>query len=300
MTTTNKRTRKAPATKGNGGAVAEIDWAATFTEALNAPGSLGNTYNRFYNYSFLNQIRLLMQGVHEPVATYRRWSELGFQVQKGSKAKIVLAPIIITKKDPNTGKPLLSKTGQPQRVLVGFRDSRTVFGFSDTDGDELPPVNVPAWDIDKALDALSVTRRKFREMDGNTQGYSYVDEKTGEQRIALNPAARYPHKTLFHELAHLVLGHCKAMNDGHPVHRGIAEFEAESTAYLVAKELELTDWNASESRAYIQQWLDHANPWVHNEDTGEAEIDSLDKHMSRIFAAANKILTAGRATAVSE
>jgi hypothetical protein len=292
--TTTKRTNKG----NNSGAVAEIDWTATFVEALNAPGSLGNTYNRFYNYSFLNQIRLLMQGVHEPVATYRRWSELGFQVQKGSKAKVVLAPIVITKKDPNTGKPLLSNTGQPQRVLVGFRDSRTVFTFSDTDGDELPPVDVPAWDADKALDALNVKRRKFRELSGNTQGYSYVDEKTGEQRIALNPAAKYPHKTLFHELAHLVLGHCKAMNDGHPVHRGIAEFEAESTAYIVAKELELTDWDASESRAYIQQWLD--GHWEVNEETGEGEIENLDKHMSRIFSAANKILTAGRTTAESE
>ena len=41
---------------------ATIDWRATLTEALNAPGSLGNTYTRFYNYSFLNQIRLMMQG----------------------------------------------------------------------------------------------------------------------------------------------------------------------------------------------------------------------------------------------
>jgi hypothetical protein len=88
------------------------------------------------------------------------------------------------------------------------------------------------------------------------------------------------------------------MNDGHPVHRGIAEFEAESTAYIVAKELELTDWDASESRAYIQQWLD--GHWEVNEETGEGEIENLDKHMSRIFSAANKILTAGRTTAESE
>jgi hypothetical protein len=48
----------------------QIDWAATLTEALEAPGALGTTYTRFYSYSFLNQIRLMMQGVHEPVATY--------------------------------------------------------------------------------------------------------------------------------------------------------------------------------------------------------------------------------------
>jgi hypothetical protein len=62
---------------------AQIDWRATLTEALNAPGSLGTTYTRFYNYSFLNQIRLMMQGAREPVATYNRWQELGRQVRKG-------------------------------------------------------------------------------------------------------------------------------------------------------------------------------------------------------------------------
>lgn len=54
----------------------DLDWRATLAEALNAPGALGNTYRRFYHYSFLNQIRLMMQGVAEPVATYRRWQEL--------------------------------------------------------------------------------------------------------------------------------------------------------------------------------------------------------------------------------
>ena len=54
-----------------------IDWHATLTEALEAPGALGNTYTRFYGYSFLNQIRLMMQGTYEPVATYNRWIELG-------------------------------------------------------------------------------------------------------------------------------------------------------------------------------------------------------------------------------
>jgi N-terminal domain of anti-restriction factor ArdC len=71
----------------------QIDWAATLAEALNAPGALGSTYTRFYNYSFLNQIRLMMQGTCEPAATYNRWQELGRQVRKGSKAKVVLAPI---------------------------------------------------------------------------------------------------------------------------------------------------------------------------------------------------------------
>ncbi len=106
-----------------------IEWRTTLTEALNAPGSLGTTYTRFYNYSFLNQIRLMMQGIHEPVATYNRWQELGRQVRKSSKAKVVLAPIIVNRERKDTnGNVVLGSDGKPSKgqVLVGFRDSRTI------------------------------------------------------------------------------------------------------------------------------------------------------------------------------
>jgi hypothetical protein len=60
----------------------------------------------------------------------------------------------------------------------------------------------------------------------------------------------------------------------------VAEFEAEATAYLVAKELQLIEWDAAESRAYIQGWL------------GGAEV--IKDNITRVFAAVNKMLTAGR------
>jgi antirestriction protein ArdC len=256
-----------------------IDWRATLTEALNAPGALGDTYTRFYNYSYLNQIRLMMQGVAEPVATYNRWRELGRQVRKGSKAKVVLAPVLISReaKDAN-GNMVLGDDGRPRKrqILVGFRESRTVFGYSDTDGDELPPVELSGWDADVALATLGVDRVPFDMINGNAQGFSFEDGNG--RRVAINPTAAYPAKTLLHELAHLMLGHCK---DGDHTHRGIAEFEAEATAYLVAKELELIEWDAAESRAYIQTWL--------------GGTEATEDHITRVFAAVNKILTAGRA-----
>jgi antirestriction protein ArdC len=255
-----------------------IDWRATLAEALNAPGSLGSTYTRFYNYSFLNQIRLMMQGTNEPVATYRRWVELGRQVRKGTKAKLVLAPIMVSRdaKDVN-GNAVIGLDGKPSKRqrLIGFRDSRTVFGYSDTDGDDLPPVQLPGWDVDTALAALGIDRVAFDMVNGNAQGFSCED--TDGRHVALNPTAAYPAKTLLHEVAHLVLGHCTS---GDETHRGVAEFEAEATAYLVAKELELIDWDAAESRAYIQGWL------------GGTEV--IEDHITRVFAAVNKILTAGR------
>jgi len=255
-----------------------IDWRATLVEALNAPGALGDTYTRFYSYSFLNQIRLMMQSVAEPVATYNRWQELGRQVRKGAKAKVVLAPVLVGReaKDDN-GNVILGDDGKPrkQQVLVGFRDSRTVFGYSDTEGDELPPVQLPSWDVETALAVLGVDRVAFDIINGNTQGFSFEDGNG--RHVAINPVAAYPTKTLLHELAHLMLGHCE---QGDQTHRGVAEFEAEATAYLVAKELELIACDAAESRAYIQTWL------------GGTEVG--EDHITRIFAAVNKILTAGR------
>lgn len=56
-----------------------IDWAKNIETTLTAPGNVGTTYNRFYEYSFLNQKYLLMQGVHEPVAAYKRWRAIGRQ-----------------------------------------------------------------------------------------------------------------------------------------------------------------------------------------------------------------------------
>jgi antirestriction protein ArdC len=264
--------------------VSAIDWRATLAEALNAPGALGATYTRFYNYSFLNQIRLMMQGTNEPVASYKRWVELGRQVRKGTKAKVVLAPIMVSRdaKDAN-GNAVIGLDGKPSKRqrLVGFRDSRTVFGYSDTDGDELPPVELPGWDVDTALAVLGIDRVAFDMTNGNAQGFSFEDDNG--RNVAINPTAAYPAKTLLHELAHLTLGHCK---DADHTHRGVAEFEAEATAYLVAKELELIAWDAAESRAYIQGWL------------GATEV--TEDHITRVFAAVNKILAAGHAHAAAE
>ena len=206
---------------------------------------------------------------------------MGRQVRKGSKAKVVLAPVLVGRdvKDAN-GNVVLGDDGKPRKrqILVGFRDSRTVFGYSDTDGDELPPVELPGWDTDTALAALGIDRVAFDMVNGNVQGFSFEDDNG--RHVAINPTAAYPAKTLLHELAHLMLGHCK---DGDDTHRGVAEFEAEATAYLVAKELELIDWDPAESRAYIQGWL------------GGTEV--TEDNITRVFAAVNKILTAGRVVA---
>lgn len=284
-TTTAKKTtarkpaaRKARTSKARA-EMPEVDMQRLLTEALNAPGQMTNTYNRFYQYSFTNMIWLMMQGVSEPVGAYGFWkTKMGRQVRRGEKAKTVLHPIIIGKKD-EAGNPVLDKNGKQVRILIGFKPRATVFGYSQTDGDDVEWPEIPEWNLKLALKNLDVKQVKYSDLDGNSQGYSI------ERKFAINPTAVHPWKTTFHELAHIVLGH--TTKDGaaeYKTHRGIMEFQAEAVAYLIAHEVNLTDWNAAESRAYIQGWL---------KGTGQMD-DITDKHIRAVFGAVNRILVAGR------
>lgn len=250
----------------------KFDWYRLIETALTAEGNVGSTYNRFYEYSFTNQIYLRMQGVREPVATYERWKRLGRQVIRGAKAKDVIRPVIIKRE---------TDEGEIEKALVGFKLVRCIFSVSDTTGKELPPVVLPHWDVKRALAALKIQRLPFDEPNGNVQGYSRGRE------VAINPVAVNPAKTLMHELGHVVLGHTIATTFGeYATHRGVMEFQAEATAYLTMNELEqLDEESASASRGYIQHWLRSERP-------GEREI-------RLVFAATDQILRAGR-VAVAE
>jgi hypothetical protein len=247
----------------------DIDWGKLIETALTAPGSVGNTYNRFYNYSFMNQMLLLSQGVLEPVATYQRWKAIGRQVLRGSKAKEIIRPITVTLKDQ------LDDQGEPKK-LTKFKPVKCLFTVSETEGDELPPVETPDWKLPVALEALDIRQVPFQLLDGNTQGYSIGRE------FALNPVATDPTGTTFHEIGHIVLGHTEpAKVAEYGTHRGVMEFQAEATSYLSMHELDvLTEQQASESRGYIQGWLRRERP--------------ADVAIRQVFSATDRILRAGR------
>lgn len=247
--------------------LARLNWQELIEKALTMPGSLGNTYNRFYTYSFLNQLLLLDQGVLEPVATYERWKQLGRQVLRGSRAKVIIRPIIVRKKD---------EPGEVEDSYLRFKPVRSLFGLSETTGPDLPPVDIPTWDLEMAKRILDIKEGRFRSVNGNTQGYSYGRE------YAINPTAKYPTKTLFHELGHIVLGHTTAQERTDYVqHRGIKEFQAEATAHLTTNELGIaTEEEAAVSRGYLQHWLRDERP--------------SDMAIRAVFSATDKILRAGR------
>ena len=88
---------------------------------LTAPGHMGDTYNRLYQHTFLNQLLLLMQGIREPIGTMKTWNALGRSVLKGSKAYQIVRPITIMKKNHE---------GEVEATFTRFKPVRCTFAYS--------------------------------------------------------------------------------------------------------------------------------------------------------------------------
>lgn len=212
-------------------------------EALTSPGRLTDTYSRFYEYSYGNMLWLMQQGAREPIASYKGWQKLGRQVIKGARAYYILRPITVKSKTE------VDEKGQPL-TYTKFKPVKGAFPFSMTEGEDLPEVEPREWNRERALGALGIKLVAFDEIDGNKAGFSY------DRNVAINPVAKYPLKTLWHECAHIEAGHTAGSHEDYLEHRGLMEFEAEATAYLGLHEIgEEAQMDASESRAYIQNWL---------------------------------------------
>ena len=95
-----------------------------------------------------------------------------------------------------------------------------------------------------------------------------------------------PHKTRFHELAHVLLGHTAEVvqADGEITPQNLRECEAESVALLCCAALELS--GADQCRGYIQAWWGAGNAIP-------------ERSAQRILKAADQILKAGQQPAES-
>lgn len=216
---------------------------------LTIPGSTGETYNRFHRYSPRNVGFLALQGCPpEPVATYKRWGELGRHVTKGNKAFSILRPINVkVESDEAEEGPLMVRR---------FKVIRALFAVSQTAGEELPPYEPQQWSRDRALAGLGIRLVDFQNYDGNTGGYAV------NRDIAINPVVPFRLRTTMHEIGHVQHGHTTPENLAiYQEHRGTYEFEAEASAYVCLNELgELDDKTAEVSRGYVQGWLRNDKP----------------------------------------
>lgn len=241
-------------------------WSDLLKTALELPGQAGNTYNRFRRFSLGNQALLMMQGVMEPVHTYKGWLSLNRQVKRGSKAKVIYVPMFRKEK---------TEKGDEEKRLSGFKLVPSMFGVSETEGEDLPPYEPPHWSKERAMQKLGITEVPFTALDGNCQGFSIG------KSIAINPVAVYPFKTLIHECGHVEHGHTSEEGlEEYRVHRGIMECQAEATAYLVLNELgAVGQFDPAESRAYIAGWLRGEEP--------------PEQAIKRVFSVADRIIKAG-------
>ena len=254
------------------------NWTLMLEQAVGIPGRLSEAYRAFHNYSFGNQIlaaiELSARGLPlAPIASFNRWKELGRSVKKGEKAIPLIMPVTMKRKAKEDAAPG-DESGEAGTFTV-FILKRNWFSLDQTDGEEYKPeVTTPGWDKDSTLRNLDIALIPFEYLDGNCQGYAVG------RTVAVSPIAALPHKTLFHELAHVILGHtdCEAtMSDAPNLPKCIMEAEAEATAYLCCGALDLT--GMEEARGYIQSWL--------------AGKEFPEKSARRVFSAADKILKAG-------
>ena len=255
-------------------------WAELLHEAVTEPGIVSTAFRTFHAYSIGNQLLALGQCMARgitpgPIGTFMRWKELDRHVKKGEKAITLCMPI--------TGKRTTEKrndeSGKDEPVEIGY--TRFVyknrwFVLAQTNGKEYEPEPVPGWDADTALSALNIERVPFTMLDGNVQGYAK------QRSVAINPVAEQPESTLFHELAHIVLGHTSegSLNsdstDRTP--RDIKELEAECTTMICCEALGLP--GAAESRGYIQSYF--------------KGNQVPEKSAQKIFHCADAILKAGQ------
>jgi antirestriction protein ArdC len=248
----------------------QTKWTELLQQAVMEPGLILRAYSAFHGYSLSNQVAALIQcqqrGIEPgPINTYPGWQKLGRQVRKGEKAIWLCMPLT---------RKMQDDAGADQTVITTFVWKPHWFVLMQTEGEPVEGTQMPAWNKARTLTALGIEEIPFTLTDGNVQGYAQKRE------VAVSPVAAMPHKTLFHELAHVEMGHTaeSEFTDSEHTPRSLREAEAEAVALLLCESLGLP--GAEFCRGYIQSWL--------NGDV------IPEKSAMKIFGAADRILKAGR------
>lgn len=275
-----------------------------------------------WRYSGGNVALLMMQmaqrGPVQPtlVAGYKEWEHHGRYVLKGEHALYVIAPRT-ARITPTDEQAKDSEAREPERAapgdgvhrsrIVGWR-GQAVFDVSQTEGEPLlvpvagqPDVPLQADSCTQLWESLAVVARNARynivvseKQAGLADGYTDHGRRlisVGSWLDAQDRAA-----TLAHELAHASLhvpgDAIGALYGSSAEHRGLAEIEAESVAYVVLRAHGID--RGEQSAAYLAGWADAVL---------EAEADSIlrctrdRKPMSRVDIAKSVL---GRVTSVSK
>ncbi len=262
------------------------DWSKLLADAVSVPGVIHQAYQRFWNYSVGNQLLAWWQCTLRcielgPINTFVGWKECGRSVKKGEKAIVLCMPVTCKRRQKEASGVITGGDDNDDNVTDGRAETFTRFVYkrhwfvlSQTEGQPYIPAKLPDWDEDRALTSLAIQRVTFDHPNGNCQGFA------NRRTVAVSPIAFAPHRTLFHELGHIVLGHTEeyGMLDDHEcTPKCLREVEAECVALICCASLGLD--GSEHSRGYIQHWL-----------CGQA---IAEKSVQKIFKAADAILKAG-------
>jgi len=176
---------------------------------------------------------------------------------------------------PLTCKRKAEGEGEDDECFVRFVYKPHWFVLAQTDGEQIEMPTTPEWNRERALEALEIKEVAFDHTDGNVLGFAKGKE------IAISPVNLLPHKTTFHEVAHVLLGHTSegSFADGEQTPKSLREVEAEAVALICCESLGLP--GAEYCRGYIQNWL-----------AGDV---IPERSAQKIFHVADKILRAGQA-----
>ncbi len=201
---------------------------------------------RFHCYSWHNSMLIAMQRPDATrVAGYKTWQSLKRQVRKGERGITIFAPCP-WKREVGRGD---GETETEQGIY--FRAVH-VFDVGQTDGPDMPDVDVPTVDIasdDLLADLHRVAEQRGIKVNFDTlSGGLFGVSKGGTIDVDNGHATGQQAKTLAHELAHEALH--KTERTG--LTRSVAELEAESVAYVLCTHFGL-DVEVRASR-YIALW----------------------------------------------
>jgi len=234
---------------------------------------------RFHNYSFSNQILILLQcpdATH--VAGFRTWQKMGRSIRKGSTAISILAPVTYKREKETKDENGDSIEDMEEENIVRYFRPVCVFDINQTMGDK----PVPSADIKITGDShqrllqpilnhihtLGITTRFSEKPLGSALGYTTPSKLiVVDSTLSVNQQI----ETLLHELAHQTLQHLSNENNPH-LSREEEELEASATAYIVCQHHHLDTKNPN----YLALW--------------DADSKKIRNHMERITSAARRII----------
>jgi len=285
-------------------AVASLDSEERWEEFLTVIANFGAKYS--VNNQMLIWIECSRRGI-EPkfVQSFGAWKDAGHPVRKGEKGIPIWAPAKrrlskdeADKREAETGKKI-ARTADGRSVdkfLAGFtvtyvwdvsqvNESEAFQVPAPTTVTRLVKVSGPSPELltgddttGRLADVIAVIEKMGLEFNfvpfstlgganGNTNG------KTVNVRNDVDPAQQV--KTAVHELAHNLLGHVSPGYD-YVAHRGRAETEAESTAFVVLGALGLD--TGRYSAPYVRSW-------------SEGKTELIKETAGRVISTAKQILT---------